>query len=105
MVVGWFFLVVSWLVVGRLLVDSQSVVCLLFCSHQALVAGLLGGPFSVSVCPLFCQAFVGGLFGGGKAVIWLSLGSRQVFVCLWEVICLSGGHQANELTLACSRCG
>ena len=43
-----FLLVVSWLVVGWLLVGSQSVVCPLFCSHQALVAGLLGGRFSVS---------------------------------------------------------
>ena len=49
--------------VGWLLVGSQSVVCLLFCSHQA---------------------FVGGLLGGCKVVIWLSLGSRQGVVgCLF----------------------
>ena len=45
------------------MVGSQSVVCPLFCSHEA---------------------FVGGLLGGCKVVIWLTLCSRQGVVrCLF----------------------
>jgi hypothetical protein len=93
---GWVgrLLIGCWLVFSWLLVGCLSVV----------------GRLSVGCCRLAVfgshQGVVGRSLGGYQLVIWLCLGSCQVVVgSLLEVICRTGGHQANELTLACSRCG
>ena len=70
----------SWLFFGRLLVCTQvSCLSVFLQSIRILLEGcLVVGSRSV-VCLLGCshQAFVGGLLGGCSVVNWLSLGSRQ----------------------------
>ena len=78
LVVEWF--VDSWLFFGRLLVCTQvSCLSVVLQSIRIFLEGcLVVGSRSV-VCLLGCshQAFVGGLLGGRSVVNWLSLGSRQ----------------------------